>query len=102
MSIYKIDTLDPNIACHVGFDSSLDTYFLYVANTLQCDLQHKPVGGHNGHVILWAGIDANEIIDIHKLVALANPYAILNDEMKARLEADRYNDRNRQIASQAA
>lgn len=82
MSRYRIPTSTPGVTVVVGWDNPMSTFFAQVAREQDDNDERDPV-------ILWLGGRIGEIgraVDVAPRLA---PYARLDPDMLAQLEADR-------------
>lgn len=75
MSRYTLTSINPDHEVIIGWDAPLTTFFGQVIR--------------EDNVILWFGLDLNEVHDVAKAVAFLSPYAAVPAAVQAQLAADR-------------
>lgn len=87
----------PKVLCAVvGFDRPLQTLFAQVFSRIPeaDDPEAESVrhdnedGDEDGEILLWAGTEPGELLDPQAAIALVAPYALIPDDLAARLRAD--------------
>ena len=76
----------------VGFDRPLQTLFAQVfSHTREADdpeAESARDDNEDGEILLWVGTEPGELLDPEAAIALVAPYALIPDDLAARLRAD--------------
>jgi hypothetical protein len=80
----------------VGFDRPLQTLFAQVfSRTPEAEdpeagsaRDDNEEGEQEGEILLWVGTEPGELLDPEAAIALVAPYALIPDDLAARLRAD--------------